>query len=242
MGYFVPNPRYDGVSFRRRYRINQSLFLQIMAQLEQNFIFLAKWKFCQHSFIPPICKRGRSNRYACIWRACRCYRWVPQNGTATARETLTRFCEGMIGRFGEEYLRSSNEEDLKTLLAVGEKCGFPGILGSIDCMHLEWKNCPKCWDGMYSGKEGKSIVILEFVASHDLWIWHSFFDSCGSCNDINVLHRSPVFEEVLQDQAPLVQYTINGHEYTKGYYLADGVYPDCSALVKIISAPEGNKE
>ena len=95
---------------------------------------------------------------------------------------------------------------------------------------------------MYSGKEKKPTVILEAVASHDLWIWHSFFGVPGSCNDINVLHKSPLFDDIINNRAPSVRYTINGHEYTKGYYLADGIYPAWSTLVKTIPAPQTDKE
>jgi hypothetical protein len=37
------------------------------------------------------------------------------------------------------------------------------------------------------------MVMLEAIASHDLWIWHSFFDMIGPNNDINVLHCSLIF-------------------------------------------------
>jgi hypothetical protein len=56
------------------------------------------------------------------------------------------------------------------LLAEGEKRGFPGMLGSIDCMHWKWKNYPDVWQGMYYGYIHKSTIILEAVASYDLWI------------------------------------------------------------------------
>ena len=84
-------------------------------------------------------------------------------------------------------------------------------------------------------------IILEAIASNDLWIWHAFFGTPGSHNDINVLHRSPLFANLVEGRAPEVNYTINGHDYTMGYYLADGIYPSWATLVKSISQPMGNK-
>ncbi|CAA7029327.1 unnamed protein product [Microthlaspi erraticum] len=56
-----------------------------------------------------------------------------------------------------------------------EERGFPGMIGSIDCMHWEWKNCLVSWKGQYTRASGKPTIVLEAVASYDLWIWHAFF-------------------------------------------------------------------
>ncbi|XP_057807788.1 uncharacterized protein LOC131022350 [Salvia miltiorrhiza] len=107
---------------------------------------------------------------------------------AATRIFLIKFVEGIISCFSDEYLRRPTEQDLARLLYIGEERGFPGMIGSIDCMHWEWKNCPTGWAGQYAGRSGKPTIILEVVASYDLWIWHAFFGTPGSCNDINVLH------------------------------------------------------
>ena len=163
-------------------------------------------------------------------------------GESTVIESLRRFVIGIIEVFGDEYLRSPNEQDTARLLAIGERRGFPGMLGSIDCMLWEWKNCPTAWQGQYTGHVHKPTIILEALASQDLWIWHAFFGLPGSHNDINVLHCSHLFGKLAEGEAPLVNYTINGHSYSMGYYLADGIYPKWATFVKSMKSPLGNKK
>jgi len=158
-------------------------------------------------------------------------------GESTARKALHHFCRAIISVFGEYYLRAPNAEDVTRLLKIGEECGFPGMLGSIDCMHWEWRNCPSAYKGMFTGRGKHPSMILEAVAPHDLWIWHAYFGMPGSCNDINVLQKSPVFSAYLKGKAAPLSFTVNGHTYDMGYYLADGIYPNWLAFVKTISHP-----
>jgi hypothetical protein len=95
---------------------------------------------------------------------------------------------------------------------------------------------------MFTGHCHEPTMILEAVASQDLWIWHAFFGLPGSHNDINVLERSSVFSHINERRAPLANYTINGHNYTIGYYLGDGIYPQWSTIVKTISCPQGKRQ
>ena len=82
-------------------------------------------------------------------------------------------------------------------------------------------------------------MVLEAVADYELWIWHAFFRMAGSHNDINVLQRSPVFVKLVD--GPPINYEVNDHQYNKGYYLTDGIYPRWATFVKSITNPQGNK-
>jgi hypothetical protein len=151
---------------------------------------------------------------------------------STCLKSMYRFCKAVVQVFAPHYLRQPNEADTARLLTFNEAMGFRGMLGSIDCMHWEWENCPFAWKGQFKGHSERAIVILEVVASHDLWIWHSFFGTTGTHNDINVLQRSPVFSRLAEGNAPAVYSVINGHASDKGYYLVDGIYLEWSTLVK----------
>jgi hypothetical protein len=95
---------------------------------------------------------------------------------------------------------------------------------------------------MYCGHVKEPTIILEAVASTDLWTWHAFFGLPESNNDINVLNRSPLFDRIAKGEALAVNYTINGHNYDMGYYLIDGIYPTWSTFVKIIKGATNLKD
>ncbi|XP_048492092.1 uncharacterized protein LOC125493144 [Beta vulgaris subsp. vulgaris] len=139
-------------------------------------------------------------------------------------------------------LKEPNEADLRRLLYAAEERGFPGIMGSIDCMHCRWKNCPLQFKGLYSGRSGKPTLVFEATASYDIWIWHAFFVTPARCNDINVLDRFPLFNDVFEGRTPTVNYVVNGHQYDMRYYLANGIYPQWAAFLPTISLSQNEKE
>ncbi|XP_071714551.1 uncharacterized protein [Rutidosis leptorrhynchoides] len=53
--------------------------------------------------------------------------------------------------YGNVYMREPTEDDIRRLYQKHEELhGFPGMLGSIDCMHWAWGKCPNEWKGNFT--------------------------------------------------------------------------------------------
>nr|GEV38953.1 reverse transcriptase domain-containing protein [Tanacetum cinerariifolium] len=65
------------------------------------------------------------------------------------------------------------------------------------------------------------FILLEAVASQDLWIWHAFFGVSGSNNDINVLYQSPLFNDLKTGRAPKIPFVANG----------GGIHVECGRML-----------
>ncbi|XP_026397031.1 uncharacterized protein LOC113291751 [Papaver somniferum] len=103
---------------------------------------------------------------------------------------IKKFCDAIMFGFNTEYIRRLIVNDIKWLMKENTSRGFPGMLGSLDCMH---------------------------------WGWRS----------------SNLFDDNLNGIAPPRHFTINGNQYTQGYYLVDGIYKSYSVLVQAYGAPSG---
>ncbi|CAH1444230.1 unnamed protein product [Lactuca virosa] len=113
---------------------------------------------------------------------------------------------------------------------------FPGMLRSLDCLHWAWACSPNPHKGQYTrGDHGYPTVILEAVASQDMWICHAFFGSVGSLNDINVLNMSPLLDDMYNGTAPDSSFQVAGTSYRNRYYLVDGIYLEHAYFVKSLS-------
>ncbi|CAN0912686.1 hypothetical protein LINGRAHAP2_LOCUS27486 [Linum grandiflorum] len=148
-----------------------------------------------------------------------------QLGESTALEILRKFCNAIVQTYGDEYLREPTHHDLEKLLMKATQRGFPGMIGSIDCMHWEWRNYPTAWAGQYSGHVHRPTVVLEAVAGYNTWIWHAYFGTAGSLNDINILGQSPVFDRILNGSTPSLRFKVNDSWYDTCYcHISSMVY------------------
>lgn len=241
--YFSESPLYTDDQFRRRFRMRRHLFLRIVQALG---VWSPYFRLRRDAFgkvgLSPLQKCTAAMRMLAYGTPADLMDETFGVAESTAMECMINFVQGVRHLFGEQYLRRPTVEDIQRLLQFGEAHGFPGMLGSIDCMHWEWQSCPVAWKGQFTrGDYGVPTIMLEAVASLDLWIWHAFFGAAGSNNDINVLDQSPLFTEMIQGRAPPVQFTINGTQYNMGYYLTDGIYPEWAAFAKSITRPQSAK-
>ncbi|XP_076954228.1 uncharacterized protein LOC143628555 [Bidens hawaiensis] len=232
--YFAPLPVYDESFFRRRFRMSRRLFDRILEDIseegksEHYKYFTQRYDATGRKGLSPIQKVTSALRQLAYGTAAdQCDEYI-RLGESTALQCLHKFCRSVVEIYASKYLRRPNQDDIHRLLAGHLAVhGFPGMLGSLDCMHWSWRNCPTAWRGQYTrGYHGHPTIMLEAVASYDLWIWHAFFGVAGANNYINVLNQSPLFNQILEGTAPECNFIVNGNVYTKGYYLADGIYPE----------------
>nr|GEX01231.1 hypothetical protein [Tanacetum cinerariifolium] len=60
-------------------------------------------------------------------------------------------------------------------------------------------------------------------------------------NDITVLNNSSLFNDLLDDIAPVPPFEVNGVTFKQGYYLASDIYPQWSSFVKSFSVANSEK-
>lgn len=159
-----------------RFRMRKSLFLDMVHKItEKNSYFLQRANASGHKGFHPIHKCLVSMRMLSYGSPADSFDDTYRMAESTVLETVKQFVRTIISVYESEHLRPPTTSELETILQVNEARGFPGMIGSIDCMHWEWSNCPTSWQGQYRGRKGKPTIILEAVATQDLHIWHAFF-------------------------------------------------------------------
>jgi hypothetical protein len=89
-------------------------------------------------------------------------------GKITVLKCLEFYCLDIIECFRNEFLHHPTVTDTQRLLTKAEEHEFSDMLGSIDCMHWQWHNCPIGWHDQFTQGDIKHpTIILGAVASHD---------------------------------------------------------------------------
>ena len=130
--YFGENPVYSPVLFRRRFRMNRSLFLRIQHAVEAHDpYFVQKKNAVGIDGLSSLQKITAAMRMLTYGVAADFVDEYVRIGESNAIESLKKFVKAVISIFSEKYMmRSPNEDDIARLLKEGESRGFLGMLGS----------------------------------------------------------------------------------------------------------------
>jgi Plant transposon protein len=159
-------------------------------------------------------------------------------------DCMKKFCH-LVRKSPElnaRFLRKMTRANAKRVSDLHlELYGVAGMAGSLDCMHAFWKNCPMAHQGVYAGKDAVPSLVLEAVADHNLFFWHTAFGFPGTHNNINILEQSPLLKDML-DGTFHRDVEVNNQQFYRLFYLADGIYPNCSRFVKSLSEAVGPRK
>ena len=240
--YFCDEQVWGPSFFRRRFRMRKSLFLSILDKIcIRDPYFVQRRDATGLVGLSSRQKMTAAMRMLSLGVCADAMDDYCRTSESTAMECMKRFCSAIRREFGEHHLRQPTRSDFEQQLAINAARGFPGMFGSLDCMHYDWKNCPVAWQGDFGDRKGNRSIILEAVCDQSLHIWHIFFGLPGSNNDLNVLDRSPLVHNMLTSEASEFTFEVNGKEYNRYYLLADGIYPQWSCFVQSIHEPGDEK-
>ncbi|XP_047943059.1 uncharacterized protein LOC125189875 [Salvia hispanica] len=137
--YFAEEPRYLADVFCRRFRMRRSLFLRIVNALSARYPeFRLQRDATGKPGLSPLQKCTVVIRQLAYGGSADMFDEYLQCGETTGNECLKNFCQGVREIFGEHYLRSPDAADCQFLLDWHWRSHrFPGMLGSIDCMHWQ---------------------------------------------------------------------------------------------------------
>lgn len=237
-------PVYSENDFERRFRVPRSIFEEIYAGVRRRPYWRQRTNATGRLQAHPLQKLVGAFRVLAYGEASDRGDEYVRLSASTIAEATRHLVDYLVERYEPTYLRPPTNEEVAYILERNAARGMPGCLGSIDCSHWRWVNCPTALAGQYQNRKGERTVVMETVSDEDLYIWHFYIGCPGSMNDLNVLSTSPLYHNIASGAWPPKDfpYTVNGRTRRLLYYLADGIYPRYAFFATPYSAPATPKQ
>ncbi|KAH9153643.1 hypothetical protein AeRB84_004144 [Aphanomyces euteiches] len=223
--YLGTDHYYNDDDFRRRFRVPKAVFHRVCQDIVRTDPRLRRLKDATGKYgastNQKVTAALRVLGYGITADAVDEYCRIAES---TAMVCVKRYCKAIVETYESQYLRSPNLDEISSILLTRTL--------NVDFL--------ACWD--------RSIVCTGFgINAHERWLANPLEKTgnlhfAGSCNDINILDRSPLLSDLYNDKPLGISHVINGTQRTTPYYLTDGIYPDWTVFVNSLSAPDTLKK
>jgi hypothetical protein len=222
----------DGIKFRLRFRVPYSVFQSIVA----NFRSRDGWNPAGDSGdLRAHTPHPLEVKVLCalfiLGRGIDLDTVSMLSGISISRITIFfhHFCEKMATMY-DEYICMPSGDDLERVTAQYARMGFPGCVGSTDCVHFYWDRCPHNVRHLHQGKEGKPTVAYSLIADHSRRIRSLTVGHPGARNDKSISQYDRSIQDIrakrLYQNESFKLYDAHGrqHVHVGLYLLCDGGY------------------
>ena len=93
------------------------------------------------------------------------------------------------------------DAEISRTLSVYDRLGFPGCIGSKDCVHIRWERCPVGDRFLHKGKEGYPTLAYEVTVDHISKIIAATKGFPGAKNDKTIVRFDDLFLSVDQGRS-----------------------------------------
>lgn len=224
-----------GKLFRNRFRVPLSLFWKIHDLfVERNWLQKPEWDAFHRPTIPFKLKLLAALRF--IGRG-ECFDTI-QELTAdrvsanVIREFVIMWAAKMAS-LRSEYIKPPNPDnkaEIEALMEMYSKLGFPGCVGSTDCVNIALERCPYTEKQRHTGKDGYPTLGFNCTVNHHRRFLHIAPSCPGAMNDKAKVWFDLFVDRVRNNQKfKDLEFTVRtaagDKEVVKGAYLiVDGGY------------------
>jgi len=156
-------PIYDERDFETRFRAPRAVFRNVFLAVKNEPLFQQRHSATGKLQAHPLQKVVAALRVIAYGEAAdRADEYVRLSRTVISQSTKL-LMEFMVRLWGPTYLRRSNQDELNTIMERKKERGMPGCMGSLDCCHWEWHQCPTGMEGAYQSRKCKRGIFVEAV-------------------------------------------------------------------------------
>nr|XP_043639695.1 uncharacterized protein LOC122610807 [Erigeron canadensis] len=161
--YFVEDSKFDEPFFRHRFRMSKRLFLKIVGDIEAKFSYFQEGYDARgKKSCTALQKCTSAIKQLSTGELSDAYDEYLSMAARTSRENMEYFCDVVVDLYQKEFLRRPTSHDLALITqAHEERHHIPGMLGSLDCTHIEWRMCPKHLKGQYTRGDHKQSPLFQ---------------------------------------------------------------------------------
>jgi hypothetical protein len=148
------------------------------------------------------------------------------------RKWTHAFLEKMSKELYSVYVHGPrNSEELNKVTTLYAASGFPGCVGSTDCVHIRWDMCPAPWLSVFrNGKNSYASIAYEMTVDHTKRFQSTTIGHYGTTSDKTIVKfdgfvNQVRFDELFTEAEFKLQVRENLWIVEKGLYLlVDGGY------------------